>query len=496
MTSAPPAAPSAPDDTPVNSQATYLARGVLPAAVPVRWIDRINPRQGTLLGLMMVAAVGWADYLSGYAIRLSLLQFLPIALVSWTAGIGAGIGFSLLTVLIWLVSFEETHPYAHDVYFAWEGLIILVGYLVVAILVARLRHALHNADQRFSRLVEGLPVAVAVIHPHDGTLGYRNPAMARLLDSLPEFSPEAFVTPWLERPERAAGSAGATHSIRTGNQQVRWFDGLAGEIPWTGGESRRLLVLSEVTERRSAAELRERHREAVHEASRLITLAEIAATLAHEINQPLMTIATYTDACQRLMESGKADAEQIATALARCHAQAVRASSIIERLRDFVRHRRGRSEACDAVELSREALDLAGTLFDEPGIRLEVSLPALPIVLSADRHLVVQALVNLLRNAADALQESATPAPRIVLELGFDGREASWRISDNGPGIPAELRDTLFSPFQTTRPQGLGLGLAISRSIAESHGGTLSLSDCANTGACFVLTLPRRQPDA
>jgi C4-dicarboxylate-specific signal transduction histidine kinase len=271
----------------------------------------------------------------------------------------------------------------------------------------------------------------------------------------------------------------------------RWYQFQTGPLPWGNNPHVELRVLTDITERRNAELLREKHLEIMHQAAQLTTLAEISSTLAHEINQPLMAIATYTDACRRLLAAPDCDRADITRALERCHAQAVRAAAILERLREFIRQRRHRPAACDAQAVVAEAVEIVRPLLDENGIVLTTATGATPCSLVADRILLVQVLVNLLRNAVDALRDQPAVQKRIVVSVDATPEgEIAFAVADHGPGIDPATAETIFTPFHTTKDDGLGLGLSICRSVAEAHGGRLAVEPTPQGGATFRLILP------
>jgi two-component system, LuxR family, sensor kinase FixL len=231
--------------------------------------------------------------------------------------------------------------------------------------------------------------------------------------------------------------------------------------------------------------------------SRLATMGEMAAGIAHELNQPLTAIASYAQACDWLLARGNPDMDEIRDALQQITAQGLRAGEIIRRLRGLVRTPDALRVTTDVNELIEELRALALTDARVHNVRLTLELaPALePAVLN--RVEIQQVVLNLVRNAIEALE--GVPAERRTVAVRTErGAEADVEISviDSGPGVDARILDRLFSPFVTTKPAGTGLGLAISRSIVEAHGGTLRYRPAHAGGACFVLRLPHAQGGA
>jgi two-component system sensor kinase FixL len=221
-------------------------------------------------------------------------------------------------------------------------------------------------------------------------------------------------------------------------------------------------------------------------------MGEMASTLAHELNQPLSAIANLLTGSRRLIDRGReADQAKVREAIDKAAAQALRAGDVIHRMRDFVR--RGASER-DVESLSKlieeaSALALIGEKDRQVDVRLALD-PAADAVY-ADRVQVQQVLLNLIRNGIDAMQDGNSR--RRALLITSDVTEEGWSrvsVADTGPGIADEVRERLFQPFMTTKPQGMGVGLSISRSIIEAHGGRIWAEANPGGGALFRFTLP------
>ncbi len=259
-----------------------------------------------------------------------------------------------------------------------------------------------------------------------------------------------------------------------------------GPVPSYTGFVRDLTETQETETR-----LQELQNELVH-VSRLTAMGEMASTLAHELNQPLSAIANLLTGSRRLMDRGReADQVKIRDAIDRAAAQALRAGEVIHRMRDFVR--RGASER--AVEsLSKlieeaSALALIGEKERQVDVRLNLAPQADAVY--ADRVQVQQVLLNLIRNGIDAMQ-SEEPRKRGLL-ISTALTDEGWSrvtVADKGPGIADEILERLFQPFMTTKPQGMGVGLSISRSIIEAHGGRIWAEANPGGGAVFHFTLP------
>lgn len=235
--------------------------------------------------------------------------------------------------------------------------------------------------------------------------------------------------------------------------------------------------------------LQELQSELVH-ISRLTAMGEMASALAHELNQPLTAIANYLKGCRRLLD-GRPDeqSDMVSDALDKANEQALRAGDIIRRLRDFVARGETERRVERVAKLIDEASAIALVGAKERGIRVRYALdPAADLVL-ADRVQVQQVLINLMRNAIEAMDEAGRRELVISVQRA-DGDMVAMSVSDTGPGFGAETRARLFQPFFTTKRQGMGVGLSISRTIIEAHGGEIRAEDNPGGGAVFRFTLP------
>jgi two-component system, LuxR family, sensor kinase FixL len=216
-------------------------------------------------------------------------------------------------------------------------------------------------------------------------------------------------------------------------------------------------------------------------------LGAMAMVLAHELNQPLSAISNYASAGRRLLAAEAAQPDKVAAALDRIEASARRASDVIRLVRDMTSKGRPDPEKVDLAFAIRQAVALGLVDPASRGIICRTSL-APELLVSADRVQIQQVLLNLIRNAIEAI-EGRDPA-ELEIESARVGADAEIRIGDSGPGLAPEVRDRLFQAFVTTKRQGLGVGLAICRTIVERHGGRIWAEDRAGGGALFCLRLP------
>lgn len=251
------------------------------------------------------------------------------------------------------------------------------------------------------------------------------------------------------------------------------------------------LLRRHATELRAArAEARELQKEAEHMA-RLSILGEMAGTLAHELNQPLATIATYAQGLERRCAAGPVDPKVVAEANREIVAQTERADNVIRRVRAFTKKRMAVRECKQISTTVEEAVELFTRLLpDLPEITIDDWLP-LNAQIEADHLQLQEVLLNLMKNAADAMRELPASEREIDITLAKGEGVVSIAVADRGPPVPADIFAHLFEPFYTTKPDGLGLGLAICKSIAEAHGGRLEVEQRnPPPGLVFRINLP------
>jgi len=250
-------------------------------------------------------------------------------------------------------------------------------------------------------------------------------------------------------------------------------------------------TIHDVTDRRRAEDEARVLQERLTHFSRLSTMGEMAAGLAHEINQPLAAIATYAQACQRLIRQPDHDIEDVLAALEQINAQALRAGEVIRRLRNFVKNREVKREPVNCSRLLEDLRTLAETDARLHNIRLRLDCEEPLPTVYADPIQLQQVILNLVRNAIDAMSEAPEDRREVVLTTRMAAdREVEITVTDQGTGLAPEATEHLFNPFFTTKSSGTGLGLAISRSIVRAHGGRLWHTPNDVCGARFHFTLP------
>ncbi len=247
----------------------------------------------------------------------------------------------------------------------------------------------------------------------------------------------------------------------------------------------------DITEQKRAQELALQQEERLQATSRLITMGEMASTLAHELNQPLAAIASYNSGCMnRLAGGGEIDREELREIHARLGRQAQRAGEIIRRVHDFVRRSEPKRVPVDINAIILDAVDLIEADARKRRIRLTTELAGRLPEVDADPVMIEQIIVNLVRNGMDAMRDNPPERRTVRLRTSQEDDLLVVRVLDQGCGIAPETARRLFEPFFTTKQEGMGMGLNICRSIAELHRGRLGFEANPEGGTIFILTLP------
>jgi two-component system, LuxR family, sensor kinase FixL len=346
-----------------------------------------------------------------------------------------------------------------------------------------------------------------VVHPHGDGTDYYSVQLYRILEvpvNGPAVPRNEFFERWVHPADRArvldafhrldAGGApldieyqvvlrdGRTRHLHHIAQAVREADGRVLKHVGT---------IHDITDRRHAEDEARQLQERLTHFSRLSTMGEMAAGLAHEINQPLSAIATYAQACQRILRQPEPDVADVVSALEQINAQALRAGEVIRRLRNFVKNREVKREPVDCARLLEDLRTLAETDARLHNVILRIDAEEdLPAV-HGDPIQLQQVVLNLVRNAIDATTGCPEDRREVVLTTRRSGEgEVEITVADQGCGLAADAAEHLFNPFFTTKATGTGLGLAISRSIVRAHGGRLWHTSNGEYGARFHFTLP------
>jgi signal transduction histidine kinase len=266
------------------------------------------------------------------------------------------------------------------------------------------------------------------------------------------------------------------------------------ERGWTEDELAGLALVAQifghVISRRRAEARAEQLREEIQRSARASVLGELAAALAHEINQPLTTILGNAQAARRFIHQGTADPAEILTILDDIIRDDKRAGEVIRNLRQMLTGSPTLHQASCLNELVSEVCGFLRPGLAKEGVKLQLDLTSSPLRIKAERTEIRQVLLNLILNADHAMSETPPEQRRILIQTSACGPWATVRVRDHGCGIPPAHLDRIFEPFHTTRASGLGMGLAICRRIAEAHGGSICASNHETGGAVFLFSLP------
>ena len=365
------------------------------------------------------------------------------------------------------------------------------------------RETLREQREQLQLNFENAPLGIARCSM-DGSLLSVNPALCQVLAAPAErligtpieelFHPEDY-PPLLEALARPGGRREVSDAmtVRLRHRDGHWVTGV---LHWSlvadeqGSAIGWIAHFENRTRQLEAEEQARQDRERLAQMDRLHTLGEMAAGIAHEVNQPLTAISNYAQAGRRMLEAGLADSEALGGTLDKVSSQAHRAGEVIRGLRAFVRQRQSRSQRVDLNELVREAVELAqaDARFVSVGVETELE-SGIPEV-TVDPVQIQQVVLNLIRNAIDATDEVGVEEPILVRTAGNGDGFVEVAVEDHGAGIPEEVQGQMFAPFFTSKESGLGMGLAISRSIVTGHGGRIWWTASEGGGTSFHFTLP------
>ena len=257
-------------------------------------------------------------------------------------------------------------------------------------------------------------------------------------------------------------------------------------------------IVRDVSLRKHRERQNKEHLDQLAHVTRLGLMGEMASGIAHEVNQPLSAISSYTQVSLNLINSDNPDLVKLAEVLYKTQQQALRAGRIIHRMREFVKAHSKHSSTASINTLIQDAASLCAAELKQNGIELTLQLDNDLPPIYVDHIHIEQVIINLIRNSIDALQNLAANQQR---QLSIHSRLTPTnavlvRIKDNGPGIDEERQQKIFMPFYTTKADGMGMGLSISRSLLEAHGGTLYFKSKSGKGCAFYFTLPiKTKPD-
>jgi PAS domain S-box-containing protein len=364
--------------------------------------------------------------------------------------------------------------------------------------------ALRSSEARHRLLAENASDMISRVDAH-GVWWYLSPACEALLGYPPEelvgrpartlFHPDESdaVDRFHQAIRHDAGVHTLQHRLLHRSGAWRWFETSARAVrdADAGVVVEIVLVSRDIHERRLAEEAARLHQEQLARVARLGIMGEMISGLAHELAQPLSAILYYARGCMSQLESRVWGIPEARTTLERIASQADRAGEFIRRLKAFVRKTEPKRQPADINTIVRNAVAFASSLIHRQNITLHLDLAddLPPIVV--DEIQIEQVILNLVRNGVEALSEKPADQREIAVETSRNavGR-VHVRVRDTGPGVDHDLTGRIFDPFFTTKPEGIGIGLSISRSIIDAHEGELHLEPDPRPGAAFSFSLP------
>ncbi len=396
-------------------------------------------------------------------------------------------------------------------YKAWAyvlGSALMIYALLHADLLSReaTEDALRDSETRFRSITERMS-DVVYVRDENFVLSYISPSVKRVLGYEPEELVGKAIYPDYIDPQSYPAIIAAQERMRKGNAKrvehrearfrkkdgsTAWLD-IEGTPIFMDGEFKGVQVIGrDITERKRAEEELRQRSEELAQAGRVLALGELSTSLAHELNQPLAAVMSNAQAARRFLDHRPPDLSEVRQALQDIERDDRRAGEILQRLRAFIKRAEIGREQVDLNEIGREVLGLVRAEASRRGIttvaRLASDLPAV----RGDRVALQQVLLNLVLNALDAAEKSAVSERRVIVgsRRERNGAVAVMAVTDNGPGVDPQKLDRLFEPFYTTKANGIGLGLSLSRSLVEAHGGQVWAEPNPDGGMTFSFRLP------
>lgn len=378
----------------------------------------------------------------------------------------------------------------------------------------RIRDQLTASHERFTTVLEGLDAAVSVLSVQTGELLFANRTYRlwfggdahwhTLLAGRPPKSVDELgdaIDGMTGLPTADREDAGADAREVFIDLQQKWFDVRARYLQWTDGRLAQMLIATDITARRRMEEQTAHQIERAQATSRLVTMGEMASSVAHELNQPLAAINNYCSGMLTRLRAGTLKEEDLVSALEKTSKQAQRAGQIIHRIRQFVKRSEPQRQATRAADIVDDTLELAGLELRRRNVAIHSYVAQRLPVLQVDPILIEQVLLNLLKNAAEAIDNAQMPPKRRTIELRVVPRHTpemggviEFSVTDAGPGLKDDVNHRLYEAFFSTKADGMGIGLSLCRSIIESHQGRIKAENLYNaesiTGCRFSFMLP------
>ncbi len=384
----------------------------------------------------------------------------------------------------------------------------------------RIRDQLSASHERFTTVLEGLDASVSVLSVPQGELLFANRSYRLWFGA--DAGGHALLTGNLDSSAFVADAEDMTDALSglptqeltesgSNPREVfvaplqKWFDVRARYLQWTDGRLAQMLIATDITARLRAEEQAARQADRAQVTSRLVTMGEMASSVAHELNQPLTAITNYCNGMVSRVDGDSIDKPDLLAALRKTARQAERAGQIIRRIRAFVKKSEPQRQSAHARQIVEDAVELAGIELRRRNVAIRTYVAQRLPPLEVDPILIEQVLMNLLKNAAEAIDSAQLPVARRNIELRVvprhtpdEGGVIEFSVTDSGPGLRVEVIERLYEAFFSTKAEGLGIGLSLCRSIVESHRGRMRAQNLYNgeavSGCRFAFTLPVEVP--
>ena len=481
-------------------------------ALPVRGRASFRIGEAAAQGGSIVAALTavFSGMGGDHPLGLFYLLFPPLIWIAMRHGLPT-VTWAVLAIQIGLIAGLETQGHSELTLRAFQLFMFALaatGLMLGAVVSERRRLSLALLDSEGLRtaILNTVPDGVLTIDVR-GRIQSINPAVEKLfshpshrligrdVSELIEDVPDLLQRVKLAAHLPAAKTGGWELNARRADGSTFPMEFSAGRFSLLGTEHY-TVVVRDITSRREA-EVRDRqHQAQLAHVSRVSLAGEMAAGLAHELSQPLTAIIAYARGCLRLLAGPVPEPALLHEGIGEVVQQAERAGDVLDRLREFVRGGEFRRALTEIKPLIDAVVSLTRTEAMQQEVEIEAKVdPGLPVVL-ADQVQIEQVLLNLLRNAMDAMEAANSKSRSIIVEAWRNSKHAiEISVADSGPGVAAEVTDTIFEPFITTKSLGMGMGLSISRAIIESHGGSLRMAQGVRSGAIFIFDLPTAEAE-
>jgi PAS domain S-box-containing protein len=380
----------------------------------------------------------------------------------------------------------------------------------------RIRDQLSASHERFTTVLEGLDASVSVLSVQQGELLFVNRSYRlwfgaeakghQLLAGGVAEAPfnterDDEVDPLSGLPTEELTKAGNDPREVFVETLQKWFDVRSRYLQWTDGRLAQMLIATDITARLRAEEQAAVQAEKAQVTSRLVTMGEMASSVAHELNQPLTAITNYCNGMVSRVSADSISRDDLVAALKKTARQAERAGLIIRRIRAFVKRSEPQRQPAQARQIIDDAVELAGIELRRRNVAIHTYVAQRLPTIMVDPILIEQVVLNLLKNAAEAIDTAQLPGPRRHIELRVvprhmpeEGGVIEFSVTDMGPGLKDEVKDRLYEAFFSTKAEGLGIGLSLCRSIVESHRGRMRAQNLYNgqvvVGCRFSFTVP------